>query len=36
MLRLSASVCIDAPAFVVWERLARLEDIGHLPANVER
>jgi hypothetical protein len=27
MLRLSASVCIDAPAAVVWDRLARLEDI---------
>jgi hypothetical protein len=27
MLRLSATVCIDAPAAVVWDRLARLEDI---------
>jgi Polyketide cyclase / dehydrase and lipid transport len=27
MLRLSATVWIDAPAAVVWERLARLEDI---------
>lgn len=27
MIRLFASVCIDAPAAVVWERLARLEDI---------
>jgi hypothetical protein len=27
MLRLSASVCIDAPAASVWDRLARLEDI---------
>lgn len=27
MIRLSASVCIDAPATIVWERLARLEDI---------
>lgn len=27
MLGLSASVCIDAPAAVVWDQLARLEDI---------
>ena len=27
MIRLSGSVCIDAPAHVVWARLARLEDI---------
>jgi hypothetical protein len=27
MPRLSASVCIDAPTAVVWDRLARLEDI---------
>jgi len=27
MLRLSASVCIDARAAIVWDQLARLEDI---------
>ena len=27
MIRQRASVCIDAPAGAVWERLARLEDI---------
>jgi Polyketide cyclase / dehydrase and lipid transport len=27
MIRLCASVCIDAPAELVWARLARLEDI---------
>jgi hypothetical protein len=27
MIRLSASVCIDAPVAVVWEQLARLEEI---------
>jgi hypothetical protein len=27
MIRMSGSVCIDAPAAAVWERLARLEDI---------
>lgn len=27
MIRLSASVCIDAPAASVWARLAQLEDI---------
>lgn len=27
MIRLSGSVCIDAPADMVWSRLARLEDI---------
>jgi hypothetical protein len=27
MIRLSGSVCIDAPAAAVWEQLARLEDI---------
>jgi hypothetical protein len=29
MIKVSASVCIDAPAAKVWERLARLEDIQH-------
>lgn len=28
MIRLPASVCIDAPAEVVWARLAKLEDIA--------
>jgi hypothetical protein len=27
MIKLSASVCIEAPAEIVWARLARLEDI---------
>ncbi len=27
MIKISASVCIDAPAAIVWERLANLEDI---------
>lgn len=36
MVRLSASVCIDAPAAVVWERLARLEDIGLWSEAVRR
>lgn len=27
MIKVSASVCIDAPAVMVWERLAKLEDI---------
>lgn len=27
MIKLVASVCIDAPASIVWARLARLEDI---------
>lgn len=27
MIRLSGSVCIDAPAELVWARLAKLEDI---------
>jgi hypothetical protein len=27
MIKLFASVCIDAPAAAVWEKLARLEDI---------
>ena len=27
MIKLSASVCIDTPAAIVWYRLARLEDI---------
>ena len=27
MIKLSASVCLEAPAEVVWARLARLEDI---------
>jgi hypothetical protein len=27
MIELNASVCIDAPAEIVWARLARLEDI---------
>ena len=28
VVRLSASVCIEAPAVEVWTRLARLEDIA--------
>ena len=27
MIKLSASICIEAPAAIVWARLAKLEDI---------
>jgi uncharacterized membrane protein len=27
MIKLEASVCIEAPADIVWARLAKLEDI---------
>jgi len=36
MLRLSASVCIDAPAAVVWDQLARLEDIQLWAETIRR
>ena len=35
MLRITSSVCIEAPAAVVWERLADLESV-HLWVNAIR